>query len=150
MRLALFQPDMPPNVGAAMRLCACLGVSLDIIKPCGFPFSAKAVRRTAMDYSDIVDMKSYSGWDEFYHQLNGRRLILLTAYGSESHLNVTYNSDDILLLGRESAGVPDYVNQAADLKVVIPMIEHARCLNVITAGTIVLSEALRQTGQFPG
>jgi len=151
MRLALYQPDMAPNLGAAMRLCACLGVPLDVIEPCGFPLGDSGLRRAAMDYAGLVEARRHVSWERFLKDLRveGRRLILLTTRGAVPHLAHGFTARDTLLLGRESAGVPQEVHDCADARVVIPMAAAARSLNVVNAGAIVLGEALRQTGAFP-
>ena len=151
MRLALFQPDIPQNLGAAIRLSACLGVPLDVIEPCGFPLSDRALRRAAMDYAQIADVARHSGWDSFRTQsvTCGARLVLFTTKGGQALHGFTFQRDDILLFGRESAGVPDEVHEAADARVVIPLAAGARSLNVVTAAAIGLGEALRQINAFP-
>lgn len=149
MRLALYQPDIPQNVGAAMRLAACWDVPLDIIEPAGFPLSEKSLKRVAMDYRDKVILEVHASWDAFCAARAGRgRLILLTTQGAQRYDRILFEPDDILILGRESAGVPDFVHQRADLRVKIPLAGHARSFNMVTAGAVVLGEALRQTG-FP-
>lgn len=150
MRLALFEPDIPQNTGAIMRLAACLGVALDLIEPAGFVLSDRRLRRAGMDYLALVELKRHRSWAAF---LNGRdprhRLILLTTKGSVPYHRFVFEPDDILLLGRESAGVPDAVHAAADARLRIPLREGARSLNVALAAGMVLGEALRQTGSFP-
>jgi tRNA (cytidine/uridine-2'-O-)-methyltransferase len=151
MRLALFQPDIPQNVGAAVRLTACLGVPLDVIEPCGFPFSDRALRRAAMDYAQIADVRRHAGWSFFHTEsvTSGARIVLLTTRAAEPFHAFRFRPDDILLLGRESAGVPDEVHEAADARIVIPLAPGARSLNVVTAAALALGEALRQTEAFP-
>ncbi len=153
MRLALYQPDIPQNLGAAIRLCAALECDLDIIEPCGFPLSDKAIRRAAMDYSGCAKVSHHAGWDDFLafrrDVLNGARLILFTTRSAEPHIGFAFRPDDILLMGRESAGVPDNVHAAADHRLFIPISAQARSINVITAASIGLGEALRQTNSFP-
>ena len=148
IRLALYQPDMPPNTGAMMRLCACFGVSLDIIQPCGFVFDDKKLRRAGMDYIDQVDYTLHKSWDDFLKTVESRRLVLLTTKGATPYNKTIFQPDDILLMGRESAGVPEDVHARADARVVIPMQPDARSLNVGMAAAIVLSEALRQTDGY--
>ena len=148
MRLALFQPDIPQNLGAAMRLAACLGVGLDVIAPCGFPLSDRAVARAAMDYAAGVRLARHDSWAEFLAARDGARLVLLTTKAATPHVEARFRPDDVLLLGRESAGAPDDVHAAADLRVRVPMAQGARSLNVVTAAAIVLGEALRQIGGF--
>jgi tRNA (cytidine/uridine-2'-O-)-methyltransferase len=148
MRLALFQPDIPQNVGAAIRLGACLGAPLDLIEPCGFPLSDAAIRRAAMDYAAIAEVHRHTGWRAFDSVRKGR-LVLFTTRGATPLYDFTFRPDDVLLFGRESAGVPDEVHAAADARVFIPLAQGARSLNVVTAAAIALGEALRQTNRFP-
>ena len=152
MRLALFEPDIPQNLGAFIRLAAGLGVPLDIIEPCGFPVDDKRIRRAAMDYYDLATIVRHPSWASFRRaRLEGRtfgRLILLTTKGHSVFPDVVFQAGDILLLGRESAGVPAEVHEAADLKVRIPLQAGARSLNVALAAAMVLSEGLRQTKGF--
>lgn len=149
MRLALYQPDMAPNTGTMMRLCACFGVGLDIIEPCGFVFDDRKLKRAAMDYIDRLDYTRHASWDEFKNSLAPRRLILLTTKASIPYHDFTFEPDDVLMVGRESAGVPDDVHAAAHMRVLIPMRPEVRSLNVAISASIVLAEALRQTSQFP-
>lgn len=148
MRLVLYQPDIAPNTGTMMRLCACLGVGLDIIEPCGFVFDDQKLRRAAMDYVDHLDYQRHASWDQFQTQIKPRRLILLTTKSDLPYHRFSFQADDLLMVGRESAGVPDNVHAAADERILIPMKPHARSLNVALSAAIVLSEALRQTGQL--
>jgi tRNA (cytidine/uridine-2'-O-)-methyltransferase len=151
LRLALFQPDIPQNLGANLRLAACLGVAVDIIEPCGFPLTDRALRRTAMDYAENVFVSRHSGWSAFREGqiASGSRLILFTTRGATRLDQHIFRADDILLFGRESAGVPDDVHAAADSRVAIPLVDGARSLNVAMSAGIALWEALRQTGQLP-
>ena len=151
MRLALYQPDIPQNTGAMLRLAACLAVGVDIIEPCGFPFSNKGLRRSGMDYLDHVDLIQHDGWSAFESKAraNSQRLILLTTQAATSYTDTAFRKDDIILVGRESAGVPADVHERADQRVLIPMAPETRSLNVALSSAIVLSEALRQTGGFP-
>lgn len=150
MRLALYQPDIPQNTGSAVRLCAALGVPLDIIEPCGFPLNDQALKRVAMDYSAQVDLTRHASWEAFEEwrkaQTPPARLILLTTRATQSYTDFSFQSNDILLLGRESAGVPDAVHATVDGRVLIPVV--GRSLNVMMAGAMVLGEALRQTAGF--
>ncbi|RVU35880.1 tRNA (cytidine(34)-2'-O)-methyltransferase [Hwanghaeella grinnelliae] len=148
MRLALYQPDIPQNAGAALRLAACLGVGVDIIEPCGFVWSEPKMRRAGMDYLDNVDLKRHSGWAAYRAQTTGR-IVLLTTGSAERFDNFLFSPDDTLLLGRESAGVPADVHAAADARLCIPMMPGMRSLNVVNAAAIVLGEGLRQTKGFP-
>jgi tRNA (cytidine/uridine-2'-O-)-methyltransferase len=151
MRLALFQPDIPQNLGAAIRLSACLGVPLDVIEPCGFPVSDRALRRAAMDYAQIADIARHAGWGDFRTEsvTKGRRLVLFTTKAAQPLHGFDFRADDVLLFGRESAGVPDEVHGAADARIAIPLAPGARSLNVVTACAIGLGEALRQVKAFP-
>jgi tRNA (cytidine/uridine-2'-O-)-methyltransferase len=149
MRLALYQPDMAPNTGTMMRLCACLGVSLDIIEPCGFVFDDRKLKRAAMDYIDHLDYRRHASWDDFRQQAAPRRLILLTTKADLAYHRFSFQADDILMVGRESAGAPDDVHAAADARILIPMRPEARSLNVALSAAIVVAEALRQTSQLP-
>lgn len=150
MRVALYQPDIPQNTGAVMRLCACLGVPLDIIEPCGFLWEDRRIRRAGMDYIDRLEAVRHASWTAFIGRKQASRLILLTTRAQTSYVQVGYEADDILLFGRESAGVPDDVHDAADLRLTVPMRAEMRSLNVATAAAMVLGEALRQTQLFPG
>lgn len=148
MRLALFQPDIPQNLGAALRLGACLGVPVDVIEPCGFPLSDRAVRRAAMDYATRAEVVRHPGWAEFIAARCGR-IVLFTTRGAEPFHRFRFAPDDFLLFGRESAGAPEAVHAAADARLLIPLVAYARSLNVVTAAAMALGEALRQTNGFP-
>ncbi len=148
MRIALFQPDQPGNVGTIMRLGACLGVPVDIIAPCGFPVSDKALKRAAMDYADHADTTVHADWDSF-RQARAGRIVLLTTRAALPYPDVRFAPDDILLLGQESSGAPDHVHAAVDLRVRIPTRPGMRSLNIAIATAMVAGEALRQTGRFP-
>jgi tRNA (cytidine/uridine-2'-O-)-methyltransferase len=151
MRLALFQPDIPQNLGAALRLGACLEVPVDVIEPCGFPLSDRAVRRAAMDYGDRAELVRHASWSKFLenHRTAEGRLLLFTTRGAQPFHSFAYQAGDVLLMGRESAGVPDAVHEAADARLFIPLSAGARSLNVVTAAAMALAEALRQTNGFP-
>jgi len=148
MLMALFQPDIPQNLGAALRLGACLGTPVHVIEPCGFPLSDKGIRRAAMDYGDPGVVKRHPGWAEFRQQCPGR-IVLFTTKGARPFGDFEFRPDDALLFGRESAGVPDEVHEACDERVYIPLMPGMRSLNVTVSAAIALSEALRQTGQMP-
>lgn len=148
MHLALYEPDIPQNLGAFIRLAACLAVPLHVIEPCGFPVDDKRIRRAAMDYYDLARFSRHASWDSFGRDRPAGRLVLLTTLGAQTFPDITFQSDDILLLGRESAGVPAAVHDAADVRVRIPLQAGARSLNVALAAAMVLSEALRQTRGF--
>ena len=150
-RLALYQPDIPQNTGTLIRLGACMATPVEIIEPCGFPFSIKALRRAGMDYLDQAELIRHVDWDAFQaHEVRRKgRLVLLSTKAPTPYCDFEYQPDDTLLLGRESAGVPENVHEAADARVVIPLGAGARSLNVAVAAAMVLGEALRQTGTFP-
>ena len=149
MRLALFEPDIPQNAGALIRLGACLGLGIDIIEPCGFLFADGKLRRAGMDYLEHAEVVRHASWPAFLEARPGARLILLTTKGVDSYMAFAFRPGDILVLGRESAGVPDFVHDRADARLRIPMRAGLRSLNVAQAGAMVLGEALRQTGGFP-
>ncbi len=150
MRIALFQPDIPGNAGALMRTAACLGVPVDIIGPCGFQLSDKQMRRAGMDYLDRVGLTEHASWRAFQAaRPPSGRLIGLTTRAGTDYLQFTFRADDILLVGRESAGLPEAVHDACDARVRVPMAAGMRSLNVATALAMVLGEALRQTDGFP-
>jgi tRNA (cytidine/uridine-2'-O-)-methyltransferase len=144
-RLALYQPDIPQNTGAAMRLAACLGTGLDVIEPCGFPWDERRMRRSGMDYMEAAGLIRHASWQAFRDAYKGRRIILLTTKAALPYTDFSFKDSDILLAGRESAGVPEEVHDAADGRVVIPLVPGMRSLNVVTAAAMVLGEALRQT-----
>jgi tRNA (cytidine/uridine-2'-O-)-methyltransferase len=151
VRLALFEPDIPQNTGSLMRLAVCLGVGLDVIDPAGFLMSDRRLKRAGMDYIERLDWKRHRSWDDFLGaQTTQCRLLLLTTKGTLPYHRFMYRADDVLLLGRESAGVPEHVHQRADARLVIPMRAGLRSLNVALAAGMVLGEALRQTCGFPG
>lgn len=142
--IALYQPDMPQNCGAIMRLCACFGVPLDLIEPFGFVWDDAKVKRVAMDYINFVNMTRHKDWEAFRAAKQGKRLILLSTKAAVPYTDFKYQAGDILMLGRESAGVPDEVHEQVDARVVIPLQKGLRSLNVGMSAAIVLSEALRQ------
>ena len=147
MRIALFQPDIPQNTGTILRLCACLNVEAHIIEPAGFPVSDRHFRRAGMDYLDQVTIQRHDSWTKFeqWRHQQGFRLILFSTKGALPYLDYRYEADDILLFGRESAGVPDDVVAAANARLVIPIAPGLRSLNVAMAAAMALGEALRQT-----
>lgn len=150
MRLALYQPDIPQNAGAVLRLAACMGVPADIIGPCGFIWSDRHLRRAGMDYLERVELTRHASWAAFLEARSGSgRLVLLTTRAPVAHTGFEFRADDTLLLGRESAGVPDEVHAAADARVRVPLVRGARSLNVAMAAAMVLGEALRQCGGYP-
>ena len=150
MRLALFEPDIPQNTGAMLRLGACLGVGVAIVGAAGFVLSDAKLRRAGLDYIALADITRYADISALKSSIaTPGRLILLTTGGETDFRAVTYGDNDVLLLGRESAGVPEAVHRAANLRARIPLASAARSLNVTTAAAMVLAEALRQTGGFP-
>jgi len=150
--LALYQPDIPQNAGNILRLAACLGVPVHVIGPAGFDLSDRALRRAGMDYLGHVEIVRHVDWEKFESRRVGscQRLVLLTTGGDRSYIDFAFAPGDILLLGRESAGVPDAVHAAADARLAIPMRAGLRSINVAAAAAMALGEALRQTGAFPG
>jgi tRNA (cytidine/uridine-2'-O-)-methyltransferase len=147
MRIALFQPDIPQNTGTILRLCACLGIEAHIVEPAGFPVSDRAFRRAGMDYLDRVTIVRHSAWQAFdaWRRAEGLRLVLFTTQAAASYLDHAYRADDILLFGRESAGVPEEVHAAADARLTIPLQAGMRSLNVAMAVAMAAGEAMRQT-----
>lgn len=148
MRLALFQPDIPGNVGAILRSCACFGVAADLIEPFGFPWNDKRVRRAGMDYFDRVSITRHADWASFHASTTGR-LLLMTARGESGLYETVFKPDDVLIMGSESAGAPQFVHEAASQTVRIPIAPGMRSLNVSVAAAVALAEALRQTEQLP-
>ena len=146
MQIALFQPDIPQNTGTILRLCACLGMSAHIIEPAGFPVSDRHFRRAGMDYLDQVSVTRHASWATFsaWRAESGSRLLLFTTKGATPYLDFRYNASDILLFGRESAGVTDEVVAAADARLVIPIAPELRSLNVAMSAAMAAGEALRQ------
>lgn len=151
MQLALFQPDIAGNVGTTLRSCACLGVPLHIIEPCAFPLSDAALRRAGMDYAERAQVARHAEWAAFaaWAATAGGRVVLMTTKGATRIDHFAFTPRDIILMGAESAGVPDAVHAAADARVMIPQTAGTRSLNVAVAAGIALAEALRQTGGFP-
>ena len=149
MNLALYEPDIPQNTGTILRLCACLGATAHIIEPAGFPTTDRAFRRAGMDYLDAVEIVRHRSWPDFeaWRQTKRHRLVLFTTAATLSYLDYRYAADDILLFGRESAGVPAEVHAAADARVLIPLKPDLRSLNVAMAAAMGLGETLRQTGR---
>jgi len=149
MRLALYQPDIAQNAASLIRLGACLGVGVDIIEPCGFLFTEAGFRRAGMDYLEMAEVSRHSSWDAYLAARVAGRIVLLTTKASEPYTSFTFDPGDTLLLGRESAGVPEDVHDRADARLRIPLRPGLRSINVAQAGAIVLGEALRQTSGFP-
>ena len=150
MRIALYEPDIPQNAGTIMRLAACLGVALDLIEPAGFVVSDRRMRRAGMDYLDRLALDRHVSWAAYCRDRPpNRRLVLLSTHAETTYTTFAFDAGDTLLLGRESAGVPDAVRDACDAAVRIPLADGMRSLNVATAAAMVLGEALRQTNGFP-
>ena len=151
MRIALYQPDIPQNTGAMLRTAACLGVAVDVIGPCGFVISEKALRRVGMDYTDRADLTRHDSWEAFlaFERIAGCRLVLLTTRAEVPYFAFRFRDDDVLVTGRESAGVPEAVHGAVDARLRVPLAPGMRSLNVVVAAAVVLGEALRQTRAFP-
>lgn len=154
MRLALFQPDIPQNTGTLLRLGACLDVELDIIEPCGFIFSEHTLKRSGMDYLNLVFYRRHKSWEDFLqyrkkHPEEYGRLVLLTTHASIPYTDFKFEKNDIILMGRESAGVPQEVHDTVDARLIIPMNENARSINVAVSAVMVVGECLRQTNGFP-
>ena len=151
MRIALYQPDIPQNAGTILRLCACFGIEAHIIEPSGFPTSDSAFRRAGMDYLDAVAIVRHRSWRDFadWRSRKGDRLVLFTTAATLSYLDYRYRPDDILMFGRELAGVPNEVHDTADARLRIPIREGLRSLNVAVAAALAAGEALRQTGGMP-
>ena len=148
INLALFQPEIPQNTGAAMRLCACLGLTLDIIEPCGFLWDEKKIRQSAMDYIQHVTYKRHNNWQAFLETYKDKRFILMTTKTDTSYLDFTFQAGDILIAGQESAGAPSYVHETCgDNRITIPMHGNVRSMNVINACSMVLGEVIRQLKQ---
>ncbi len=151
MDIALFQPDQAQNTGTLLRLGACMDVPVHVIEPCGFPFSARALKRSAMDYADIVDLHHHLDWNAFedWRKAESRRVILLTTKTNANYADFTFEPDDILLVGSESAGAPPEVHAAANARITVPMQTGARSINVAISMAMVLGEAIRQTNSWP-
>lgn len=151
MKIALFQPDMATNVAAAIRLAACLALPVEIIEPCGFIWDERRLRRVGMDYLNRTAVRRWPSWQAFdgARQVDGQRLVLLTTKSGQPYHQAAFRRGDILLGGRESAGVPDEVHEQADLALNVPMAAGARSLNLVTSLAVVIGEALRQTDGFP-
>ena len=153
MRIALYQPDIPQNTGTLLRLGACLDVALDIIEPCGFVFSEANLKRAGMDYLDLVSYRRHDSWEDFLsyranHMEEYGRLVLMTTKGSVSYTAFEFKPNDVLLMGRESAGVPEFVHESADSQVIIPMKPGVRSINMAVSCAMAVGEALRQIGKF--
>ena len=149
MRVALFEPEIAGNVGAVLRLGACLGAAVDLIEPMGFEWDDRRVRRTAMDYIDHVEVARHAGFDAFRATVGSRRLVLFTTKSRRSAYDLGFAADDVLLFGKESGGVPPHVATACDAQVRLPMRPEVRSMNLATSAALALGEALRQTASLP-
>ncbi len=147
IRIALYQPDIPGNTGTILRLAACLGLGVDIIEPAGFDISDRNLKRAGMDYIAAAALTRHVSWDRFeeWRATTGRRLVLASTKAAQPYTDIPYRADDILLFGRESAGVPDHVHEKADERIIIPMVAGQRSINVAMSASMVTGEALRQT-----
>ncbi|MBM3554557.1 MAG: tRNA (cytidine(34)-2'-O)-methyltransferase [Alphaproteobacteria bacterium] len=148
MRLALYEPDIPQNTGTLIRLGACLAVPVDIIEPCGFAFGNRAMRRAGLDYIELANVAVHGSWTKYLESRGAGRLVLLSTKADLPYPAFSFRPDDTLLLGRESAGVPDEVHLQVDARLIVPMAPGRRSLNVAVAAAMVLGEALRQSGRF--
>lgn len=148
LHIALYQPDIPGNTGAILRLAACLGITVDLIEPAGFDLSDRSLKRAGMDYIAKAVLTRHPSWEAFceWRERENRRLILFTTKGAASYCNIAYEPNDVLLFGRESAGVPEHVHEQADERVTIPMQGEARSLNLAMSAAMGAGEALRQLG----
>ena len=144
--IALYEPDIPQNTAAIIRTCACLGTKLEIIEPCGFLLTDKRFKRVVMDYMDFEQIEFYQSSEKFFEAKKNQRIVLMTTKGSISYTNFKFNSEDTILFGRESAGVPESLHKLIKNRLKIPMNENARSLNIASSVAIVLAESLRQTG----
>ena len=152
MRIALYEPDIPQNTGTILRLAACFKITGDIIKPCGFVINDRRLKRSGMDYVEKVNLNFHDSWDIFFDTVQNTikaRIILLTTKSENSFISFNFKKTDILLLGRESAGVPKNVRDSADENIVIPMTKGSRSLNIAISAAMVLGEAMRQTNTYP-
>ena len=150
MRIALYQPDIAGNVGAVLRTAACFGVACDIIEPCGFAFSERALKRAGMDYAAQAEMMRHADWHAFLASVGDALIVLMSSKASNALPTFTFRHDDILLMGSESSGAPAAVHDRADARVYIPMASGFRSLNISVSAGIAMAEGLRQTDQFPG
>lgn len=149
MRLALYQPDIPQNTGTILRMAACLGVVVDVIGPTGFDMSDRALRRSGLDYLDHVRIVRHIDWPAFLAAAGAARILLVTSHGRDAYTRFSFRPDDVILMGRESAGAPAHVHDTAAARLRIPMCAGLRSLNLAVSAGMVLGEALRQTGLFP-
>jgi tRNA (cytidine/uridine-2'-O-)-methyltransferase len=149
IEIALYQPDIAPNAATIARLCACFGLKLTIIEPAGFAWTDSSYKRAGMDYLKQADVHRSASWEQFQRETKDRRLILLSTKAEQTHVSFNFQHGDILLCGRESAGVPDHVHEFVKSRIRIPMQPGLRSLNVAIAASLVTGEALRQLGGFP-
>ncbi len=149
MRIALFEPEIAGNVGAILRLGACMGAAVDLIEPMGFAWDDRRVRRTAMDYIDHVTVARHAGFEAFRTTIGSGRLVLFTTKSTQSAYDFGFMADDVLLFGKESAGVPPDVAGICDARLRIPMRPQVRSMNLATSAALALGEALRQTATLP-
>jgi tRNA (cytidine/uridine-2'-O-)-methyltransferase len=149
MRVALFEPEIAGNVGAVLRLCACLGAAVDLIEPMGFEWDDRRVRRAAMDYIDHVTIVRHAGFDAFRTAIGSQRVVLFTTKSRRSAYDFSFRADDVLLFGKESAGVPTAIADACHARVRLPMRPQVRSMNLATSTALALGEALRQTATLP-
>jgi tRNA (cytidine/uridine-2'-O-)-methyltransferase len=154
MRLALYQPDIAQNTGTLLRLGACLDLEIDIIEPCGFLFTEKAIRRAGMDYLEFAKFRRHNSWPDFLayresHKEEYGRLVLMTTHGKTSFIDFEFKPNDIILMGRESAGVPESIHNTVDARLLIPMNKNARSVNMAVSAAMAITEGLRQTNGFP-
>ncbi len=146
MKIAMYQPDIPQNFGAMMRLCACMNIGLEIIEPCGFLWNERKIRQSAMDYFDKITITKHQNWNHFLDCYQGKhRIILMSTKSSQPYTSFSFREDDILLAGQESSGVPENVHEASDARVCIPMHHGLRSLNIVNATSMITGEVLRQT-----
>ena len=143
-KIALYEPDIPQNTAAIIRTCACLGAKLEIIEPCGFLLSDKRFKRVVMDYMDLEKIEFYQSSEKFFEEKQNQRIVLMTTKGSVSYTEFKFKSDDTILFGRESAGVPEKVHKLIKDRLKIPMNDKVRSLNIASSVAIVLAESLRQ------
>jgi len=146
LTLALYQPDIAQNVGAVMRLCACMGVALDVIEPCGFPWDEKKIKSSALDYRNHIEVRRHDDWARFREHYTGRRIILMTTKSDQSYTDFVFQDGDVLLAGSESSGVPAPVHDVVEAAVTIPMVGQMRSLNIGMSCAMVVGEAVRQVG----
>lgn len=148
IRIALYQPDIPGNTGTILRLAACLGLAVDVIEPAGFDISDRNLKRAGMDYIAAAALSRHVNWERFdtWRRAEKRRLVLASTRASQPYTDFAFCPDDILLFGRESAGVPEHVHETADARILIPMVEGQRSINVAMSAAMIVGEAMRQTG----